>query len=252
MRKEQFEQLEQAMQAPKMLKVSDLQDQTPRTLVYGYDTARNTFHLYLDNDQQLVRVLYNPDNICLQVTRGTEIAAEDCIPNKRVAPECCDLQVCQLLVGMNVALPFTSFSEIEPAIWHGKREKDLLDSSVLDQVTSKFEFLLEDLGLNEDEFRRFARDDNLNDLWSTINGQIEGYLKAISIYKKSPDEAKRWITNIESGIQRKLTTAKEMGQFMGDMPTPEVFLAFLGKCQAYADEKIGSITAAPLKKRKIA
>ena len=96
-----------------VLSATDLQDKTPRTLLYGYTTARDTFHVYLD-PLGCIHVLVYCDITRLPLTHTAGPAGgvsrnEDYVPDKRLYPERCDAEFCRLLTRVGVTLPFTTF-----------------------------------------------------------------------------------------------------------------------------------------------
>lgn len=92
--------------------VSQLENQTPRTLLYGYTCDRNTWHVYLENDH--IHCLLYKGNVAISHTAGHSGGVADnqgYIPNKRLYPEHCDYEFCKLLMAADCSLPFTTFSE---------------------------------------------------------------------------------------------------------------------------------------------
>lgn len=79
-----------------------------RTLVYGYTTQRNTFHVY-KADGQLHVLIYDQDNRKVWYEADTSIQSERCVPDKRAYPERCDLGFARLMRERDCALPFTGF-----------------------------------------------------------------------------------------------------------------------------------------------
>ena len=89
-----------------------------RTLLYGYTCDRCTFHVYLKN-MEIHTVIYDndysEDKIKPKNMREVCIKSNyDYIPDKRLYPEACDYQFCNLLKNCNMNLPFTSFNEERP------------------------------------------------------------------------------------------------------------------------------------------
>lgn len=105
---------------------ADLAERTPRTLLFGYTCDRETWHVYLDDDGAIKRVIYGYPNTCLSVADESTLLPEECIPNKRLYPEACDLEFCCALKELGLNLPFTVFnSDREPGRWYGLRHEDL-------------------------------------------------------------------------------------------------------------------------------
>lgn len=99
---------------PIAITVDDLDDARSRTLLYGYTCDRCTFHLYL-MDEEFFTFIYkeNSDHffkhggtIDMERTNSTML-----VPDKRLYPECCDYDFCNLLQQRGIGLPFTSFNE---------------------------------------------------------------------------------------------------------------------------------------------
>jgi hypothetical protein len=108
----QYKLLQQTPAKPPVVGVEQLVDRTPRTLLYGYTAERHTWHVYLDEDGQIHRVMYDHDDEVLMHTSGpTGYCSENVhyIPNKRLYPESCDFEFCQLLTKTGERLPFTTF-----------------------------------------------------------------------------------------------------------------------------------------------
>jgi hypothetical protein len=90
--------------------VSDLTDQSNRTLIYGYDCDRHTFHLYIKDRQFHVHYYVMKKTLSHSCTESLDIRA--CIPDKRVYPESCDYEFCQLLKYRDVGIPFTTYDRV--------------------------------------------------------------------------------------------------------------------------------------------
>lgn len=90
--------------------VSEMKDRRSRTLIYGYDCDRNTFHLYLE-DEVFHAVVYDHKNTLLSHTGGTTIPVSATVPNKRVYPETCDYEFCKLIEPrLDNSIPFTTYN----------------------------------------------------------------------------------------------------------------------------------------------
>lgn len=92
-----------------------------RTLIYGYNTNRDTFHLYL-KDKQIHSVYYNGVTGKLVGTPRSfsgKIRADDCVPNKRVYPARCDYEFCKLLLSKGIYIPFTTWQDVTEEQFHG-------------------------------------------------------------------------------------------------------------------------------------
>lgn len=126
MNHEQFKQLQAAPHETNLLGIDDLANRTPRTLIFGYTVDRDTFHVYLGADGLIHILLYSelwapedsnddrPRFLILSHTVGENGGVTDnarFTPSKRIYPESCDLEFCQVLRRYSVNLPFTTYSE---------------------------------------------------------------------------------------------------------------------------------------------
>lgn len=105
------EQYEQLFNTGGLVLAEHLINKNPRTLLYGYNLARDTWHVYLGNDGVIHTVKYEykgePQEVEVTVN-------EDYIPSKRLYPEACDAEFCTLLMKNQINLPFTTFSSERP------------------------------------------------------------------------------------------------------------------------------------------
>lgn len=113
----EYQKLQTATASNPTTLADELVDRTPRTLLYGYDVARNTWHVYLDAAGVLHKVVYLSDALLLSHEAG-RLPDASLIPDKRLYPQYCDFEACLLLQRAGVSLPFTTWSdprEGEPA-----------------------------------------------------------------------------------------------------------------------------------------
>jgi hypothetical protein len=105
--------------------ISQLDEKTDRTLLYGYTCDRDTFHVYL-KDGLLHRIIYSRKNL-ISHEFGESIDVELLIPNKRTYPETCDFDFCMKLeVISDHGVTFTTYnSEREEKQFHGEVAEDL-------------------------------------------------------------------------------------------------------------------------------
>jgi hypothetical protein len=92
-------------------------DRNSKTLLYGYDCDRNTWHVF-QNHHGLVFLHVYKNNLSSYETRqaidvsGDGVAdLQELVPNKRLYPEYCDFQFCAYMKEKGVHLPFTVWSE---------------------------------------------------------------------------------------------------------------------------------------------
>lgn len=132
MDKDQFSHLQRLQEGSQKVSVDMLRSDRPRTLMYGYDGEKNTFHLYLDDQKVMHSVYYEPawPFLLLSHESGSDLDVQKCMPNKRVYPERCDFEFCEILKRMGALIPFTSFDEkVRPTTaYHGFLLKDLAET----------------------------------------------------------------------------------------------------------------------------
>lgn len=109
MDKQAMERLRDVQVISRKLTIDDLQDQSPRTLLYGYTCDRETWHVYI-LDGEIRTILYGgySDKGVYDINPEND---EDYVPDKRLYPECCDEEFCTLLLERGIHLPFTTFNE---------------------------------------------------------------------------------------------------------------------------------------------
>ena len=86
-----------------------------KTLLYGYTCERDTFHVYIKNEQIFVVVYKNEySSGVVKPTNMRQITVtsnRDYVPDKRLYPERCDYNFCKMLKERGVDLPFTTWSD---------------------------------------------------------------------------------------------------------------------------------------------
>jgi len=117
-------------QVNQVFTLSDLKNQTPRTLLYGYTCDRDTWHVYIKDGQIMILVFKgyegSPNGQSLLKTiivdeENQRITAnQDFVPNKRLYPESCDFEFCMMLYMAGVDLPFTTWDEKRAEALAGK------------------------------------------------------------------------------------------------------------------------------------
>lgn len=96
-----------AATVPKKM-IGPLQGTYDRTLLYGYDVDRRTWHVW-QKDGYLHRAIYIQSNRLPEVhDQNIELDAETLAPNKRLYPEACDLEFCLKLRAFDIHLSFTT------------------------------------------------------------------------------------------------------------------------------------------------
>jgi hypothetical protein len=93
-----------------------------KTLLYGYDCDRNTWHVYQNATGEIFLYIYKGLSFSrtgevLELTPIKELCVtnegigsyEELIPNKRLYPQYCDYTFCSFLKREGVHLPFTTY-----------------------------------------------------------------------------------------------------------------------------------------------
>lgn len=119
MTKSEFKMLNDVKEIANVIIGHELKNKRDRTLIYGYNCDRSTFHVYL-LDGVIYRHIYSNEYMN---TFSYKMSEWDIIdspygsneyykPDKRVYPECCDMEFCIKLVERGVLLPFTTFGQV--------------------------------------------------------------------------------------------------------------------------------------------
>lgn len=108
MNQDEYEKIGQLQLARPVLKGADLANQQDRTLMYGYNVARQTFHVYLRGGV-IHQVTYRND-VLLEHKTENEITSNDFyVPEKRAYPGWCDFEFCSTLILRGAEISFTTF-----------------------------------------------------------------------------------------------------------------------------------------------
>ena len=128
MERAQFDLLNET--GPQLASAALLESRAPRTLVYGYTCDRKTFHVYLDDSGCIHKLMYSYEGeILLHKQEADGLELDECVPDKRLYPEACDYEFCQLLRKAGVHLSFTTWSDTRvPAQYYGKCADELVSS----------------------------------------------------------------------------------------------------------------------------
>lgn len=107
MNEQQYEALKQiSAVADPLITLNDLKNITPRTLLYGYTSERDTWHVYISEEGEIKTVCYSGaegEIVNVDVTSNSQY-----IPSKRLYAECCDFEFCSLLKQRSYYLSFTN------------------------------------------------------------------------------------------------------------------------------------------------
>lgn len=95
---------------PNMISVDELTDKSDRTLIYGYDLERNTFHLYLLNNLFYLYIYSFKKETIVSMSAEGIIDVARCNPSKRAYPEACDYEFSKLVIKYGGHISFTTFN----------------------------------------------------------------------------------------------------------------------------------------------
>jgi hypothetical protein len=83
-----------------------------RTLLWGYDTDRNSWHVYNTDAGHIRLYIYRGGEEVKFQTMFSSLG--ELIPNKRLYPEACDYDFCRHLANQGIHLPFTNYNTARP------------------------------------------------------------------------------------------------------------------------------------------
>jgi hypothetical protein len=120
-----------------------LANQQPRTLLLGDTRDGHTLHVYLGEDGIIHRLEY------VELSTGEYAAVSHSleheqrdnaayIPDHRLNPACCDLEVCVLLKAEELMLPFSEWQDAPAGLgpFYGKTCRQLSFTSILTEMNS--------------------------------------------------------------------------------------------------------------------
>jgi hypothetical protein len=117
----QLKRLRAAPPAPQVIGPDDGHD---RTLLYGYDVDRRTFHVY-QKGGELHLVVYESayaghEAVVRRYEHGPTLDIAAVVPNKRLYSEACDADFCEQLVRRGMTVPLLDYNpKREPKQFHG-------------------------------------------------------------------------------------------------------------------------------------
>lgn len=189
--------------APKLVAIRGvmLENRTPRTLIYGYTADRNTFHIYLDADGMLHRVIYDGDEFLLDHADESRLIPLDFVPDKRVYPECCDLEFCRMLMHTGVDIPFTGYNEndIPEGPFVGSRKSELIQASPADHL-APISISTEELGLRLD-LGLYEAGPALGTVVSEAIREMLDRPYRRAKYKDDAENLKLWLRNLPTNVE---------------------------------------------------
>lgn len=84
-----------------------------RTLLYGYDCDRRTWHVWQTGDHLFHAVYISSHEFEFQRS-AIKLDAASLVPNKRLYPEACDFDFCLALRKLGMGIPFLPWGGIDP------------------------------------------------------------------------------------------------------------------------------------------
>jgi hypothetical protein len=127
------------------ISIDELLDKSNRTLIYGYNCDRDTFHAFIYNGK-MYSCYYKYSTYMKEDYIINEISVipktEQCsfkelfnkyhsVPNKRVYPESCDEEFCNLLMRKDIEIPFTTFDEKRAEMLKGKKYHGMIPEEII-------------------------------------------------------------------------------------------------------------------------
>lgn len=200
MNKSQFSTLMSTVAEAKQASISLLMDRTPRTLIYGYTIQRDTFHVYLAQDG-IHCVIYNYNKLLMQHTHEHNgLQLSQCVPDKRVYPETCDLEFCSVLLNAGVHVPFTSWTDRDPTPFYGKQLHELVTKYTPADFTfevAPFVTCFTEMLAPRSEIQMML----IKQLADSVQNVAQSYLMA-RVPELSPDTAtaRKWLDNLPGSL----------------------------------------------------
>lgn len=109
----QLKWLEGTEAEPQAVDIAELSSHADRTLLWGYDLDRNSWHVYVQKGK-LHLYVYNGEGETVRYASGISLPVEGLTPNKRLYPEACDFEFCKLVRAKGGYLCFTTFDADRP------------------------------------------------------------------------------------------------------------------------------------------
>lgn len=126
MTEEQMEELKEIGEIYRYVRIDMLNDQSDRTLLWGYTCNRADWHVYIKHGQIH---LHSSGGVAEWQRQDGKTNIDLCkdeylwrelIPDKRLYPEACDYEFCKLLKELGAHMPFTTYNNRrEPKKYHG-------------------------------------------------------------------------------------------------------------------------------------
>lgn len=216
-----------------------LENKTPRTLAYGFTTDRKTFHAYLAEAGNVVRVIYDHDGLLVDIkTEADGLLMTECVPNKRMYPERCDFEFCQLLMARQVYLPFTMYKMLAQEPWYGLKLEDLNTAFKASDFIVSRPVSIDELGLAY--LDDYTADKLTKGLTSLMEDHMDGYLRAVQL--RADPHAGKWLMNMATVMHHLCIKELELGE---ELPgaLAEKLQALADEAKALCDAKIAELSA---------
>lgn len=219
MKESDFQSLKDIDSNKNIIKIIDLNDLTPRTLIYGFTSERDTFHLYLDDQNGSVtfnRVVYDSYNVIkknISMFEMNEIGTVECLPDKRVYPAASDFEFCKILANKGRNIPFTTFDERPEMLFYGKKSHELIEFE--NSITPKYrggDQVIIDFAKS---LRLSYSSHILDSIIDPINGQIEGFFRSVLLSGNSISDSKKWLDHIAPSLRFHIKKKIEQNHLSG-------------------------------------
>lgn len=199
MNKDQYENLPKFSLGDLTLDIADLDDQSDRTLFYGWSNgtsgnASTSVHVYIE-DHKLHSLHYGFLENVVDYRVSNELSVETMIPKKRLYPRACDEEACTLLINKGAHLPFTNFEySDDDQQFYGKRLQDLKQPpehmvvlfEVKDKLTSSLRnamIIVDGHELKKDDEDFFNRiSSHLYSIYNAANKNLQFDPKSIEVF----------------------------------------------------------------------
>lgn len=194
----EFKQLNDERRRTKLIRELSLENRTPRTLIYGYTYDRKTFHVYLTDAGEVVRVIYDADGLLISAKNSLSenFPLSECVPDKRLYPGSCDFEFCSKLMSAGCSLSFTMWSEPPDRSVIGFKLEQLISALSPDDFKVTTEFSCSDLGIQDVS----QAETLLERLQAIYCDQVEGYLRGECL-ERSGQGGVQWLLNIVPTMQ---------------------------------------------------
>ena len=193
MNEQEYASLQDYRAMPTRLSASMLRNRVPRTLIWGFDCDRNSFHVYLGDDNQLHIVRYDYDGFLLAYQTEANAEPQAYVPNKRVYPGACDLEFCRILIDADVRIPFTTFEARPDETFFGKKREELIEAPV-DYAVPVVVIAVEDFDFPQDApvtMYRHIRNRFAETLPVQVAQAVDYFYRLVKFKKEDPEALRK-------------------------------------------------------------